>query len=153
MVFSSMKKRTLLNLITESTQKQHLTNMNEDSYYDGHKFVEYGKNIENISLIMPSTDDVEYSIKKNSLVINWGLKFEFRNAGIEGVQISVLDLEADLVTTNLTVDDEQEVKINFAEYKFNVIKEKNVENSEIQIFITSIEVDMEQRIVNVTVSI
>lgn len=143
-----MKKRTLLNLIAENTEKTHLTNMNEDSYYDGHKFVEYGKNIDNVTLIMPTKNDVEYSINKESLIITWGIKFEFRNSGIEGVQISVLDLEATVRTTS-----EEDVKLNFAEYKFNIIKEKNVESEEVQFFIGSIEIDVEQRIVNVTVTI
>jgi hypothetical protein len=146
-----MKKRTLVKLIGEGVDKTYLTNMNEDSYYDGHKFVEYGKNIDNVSLIMPSTDQADYSINKEKLSISWGAKFEFRNSGIEGVQITILSMEANLITSGEI--ENEETPINFAEYKFNVIKEKNPESKDLQIFINSIEVDVEQRIVNVTVSL
>lgn len=146
-----MKKRTLVKLIGEGVDKTYLTNMNEDSYYDGHKFVEYGKNIDNVSLIMPSTDQADYSINKEKLSISWGAKFEFRNSGIEGVQISILSMEANLITSGEIENDE--TPINFGEYRFNVIKEKNPESKDLQIFISSIEVDAEQRIVNVTVSL
>lgn len=152
-----MKKRTLLNLIGEGVDKTYLTNMNEDSYYDGHKFVEYGKNIDNVSLILRSQDEnVEYSINKERMRVDWGLKFEFRNFGVDGVQISILGMTADLITTTYSEvghDDEQETPINFAEYRFNVIKEKNVENNDLQMVITSVEVDAEQKIVNVAISI
>ena len=146
-----MKKGKILSVIKEGVEKTYLTNMNEDSFYDGHKFIEYGKNIPNISLIMPSTDVEYYSLNKEKLTINWGVKFEFRNSGIEGVQISVLGMEANLQST--AEEGTNETPINFGEYKFNVIKEKDVENKELQIFITSIEVDAEQKLVNVTVSI
>lgn len=159
-----MKKGRIISLINEKLEKTYISNMNEDSYYEGHKFVDYGKNIENVSVIMPSTDMLEYSINKNSLVINWGVKFEFRNSGIEGVQVSVLSIEANLITTTSTEnpdkesliafnDDDQETPINFGEYQINVIKEKDLESKDFQMFITSVEVDAEQRVVNVVVSI
>ena len=60
-------------------------------------------------------------------------------------------MEANLITSGEI--ENEETPINFAEYKFNVIKEKNPESKDLQIFINSIEVDVEQRIVNVTVSL
>jgi hypothetical protein len=151
-VFNSMKKGRILTVINEKVEKTYLSNMNEDSYYEGHKFVDYGKNIENVSLIMPSTDMGDYSINKDKLMITWGVKFEFRNSGIEGVQVNVLGIEANLMITGGDAEP-QETPINFAEYEINVIKEKDLENKEFQMFITSIEVDAEQRVVNVVVSI
>jgi len=134
-----MKKKTLLALL-ENTEKS-VQNVNDDSFYDGHKFVEYGKNIPNVTLIPTSGGT---SIDKNSLAITWGLKFQFINTGIEGAEINVLDLEAKLTTGE---------PINFGEYRFNVIQEKNPESKELQLYIDSIEIDTKQRIVNVIVSI
>lgn len=146
-----MKKGTLVAIINENTEKPYLTNMNEDSFYDGYKFVDYGKNIENISLLLPSSDTEDFSIDKTKVVINWGAKFEFRNSGIEGVQISVLSLQAPIIATGEAGT--RDVEINYGEYKFNVIKEKIVESQDVQIYVSAIEVDVEQKLVNVTVSI
>jgi hypothetical protein len=146
-----MKKETLVAIINENTEKTYLSNMNEDSFYDGYKFVDYGKNIENLSLLLPSTDTEDYSIDKNKVVINWGVKFMFRNSGIEGVQITVLSLQAPIIASGEAGT--RDVEINYAEYKFNVIKEKIVESQDVQIFVTGIEVDVEHKLVNVTVSI
>lgn len=142
-----MKKGKIISVVNETVEKTYLSNMNEDSYFDGHKFVDYGKNIENISLIMPSTDEVEYSIDKKSLVIKWGARFEFRNSGIEGVLVEVLDLQANLIAN------EESTPMNFGEYQIQVIKEKNVESKDLVMYVTSIEVDVEQKLVNVVVSI
>jgi hypothetical protein len=148
-----MKKGKVLSLINEANEKPQLTNMNEDSFYDGYKFVEYGKNITNVSLIFPSTElaNEEFEIDKNKLVINWGVKFEFRNSGIEGVQITVLGLEANLIKTGAA--GKEEIPINFGEYKFEIIKEKNVENKDVQIYVASIEIDAEQKVVNVVFNV
>jgi hypothetical protein len=146
-----MKKGKLMSIINENTEKTYLSNMNEDSFYDGYKFVEYGKNIEHVSLLMPSTDTEDYAVDKEKLVINWGAKFEFRNSGIEGVQITVLNLQAPIFSTGEA--GRQDVPVNFGEYKFEVIKEKNIESQDIQLFISSIEIDVENRVVNVVVSI
>lgn len=146
-----MKKGKLISLINENTETTHLSNMNEDSFYDGYKFVEYGKNIENITLILPSTDTEDYSVQKEKVVINWGAKFIFRNSGIEGVQINVLSLVAPILATG---DNEpREVPTNYGEYRFEVIKQKIVESQDVEMYITGIEIDVENRLVNVTVSI
>jgi hypothetical protein len=142
-----MKKGRILSVVNETVEKTYLSNMNEDSYFDGHKFVDYGKNIENISLIMPSIDEVDYSIDKKSLVIKWGARFEFRNSGIESVIVEILDIQANLIANGETS------QINFGEYQIQVTKEKNVENKDLTMYVTSIEVDAEQKIVNVVVSI
>lgn len=146
-----MKKRTLLNILNEDTDKTKITNMNDDSFYDGHKFVEYGKNIQNINLIPPSNEIEKYSIDKEKLSITWGVKFQFRNSGIEGAIIDVLNLEAKLITTSGGT--KQETPINFGEYVFSIIKEKNPEIKDVQISIESIEIDLEQKLVNIIVSI
>jgi len=146
-----MKKGKLISIINENTEETHLSNMNEDSFFDGYKFVEYGKNIENISILLPSTDTEDFSIQKEKVVINWGAKFIFRNAGIEGVQINVLSLVAPIIATG--GDEPREVPINYGEYRFEVIKEKIVESQDIVMYVTGIEVDVENKLVNVTVSI
>lgn len=146
-----MKKGKLLSIINENTEQTKMSNMNEDSFYDGYKFVEYGKNIENISLIMPSTDTQDYAIDKEKVVIKWGAKFIFRNSGIEGVEINVLNLEAPIIGTG--DGDKQDIPVNYGEYRFEITKEKNIESQDIQIFISGIEIDVENRIVNVVVSI
>lgn len=151
MVFSSMKKGKLLSIISENTDKPQLSNMNEDSFYDGYKFVEYGKNIPNISLLMKSTDTEDFSVEKEKVVINWGAKFEFRNAGIEGTEITVLSLVAPIISTGDAGT--QEVPVNYGEYRFEVTKEKIVESQDVQMYITAIEIDPETRTVNVVVSI
>jgi hypothetical protein len=147
-----MKKGRLVAIINENSEKSYLTNMNEDSFYDGYKFVEYGKNIENISLLLPSSETEDYAIDKDKVVINWGAKFEFRNSGIEGVQITVLSLQAPIIATGGEAGS-REVEVNYAEYNFNVVKEKIVESQDVQIFVSAIEVDVETKTVNVIVSI
>lgn len=146
-----MKKAKLVSLINENTEETKLSNMNEDSFYDGYKFVEYGKNIESISLLLPSTDQQDFSVEKDKVVINWGAKFIMRNAGIEGVEINILSLVAPIIATG--DGGTQEVPINYGEYRFEVTKQKIVESQDIQMYITDIEIDVEQRIVNVIVSI
>lgn len=146
-----MKKGKLLSIINENTEKTYLSNMNEDSFYDGYKFVEYGKNIENISLLMPSTDTEDFAVDKDKVVINWGAKFEFRNSGIEGVQITVLNLQAPIFSTGEA--GKQDVPINYAEYRFEVFKEKNIESKDIQLYVSAIEIDVEHKVVNVVVGI
>lgn len=146
-----MKKKTLVSIINETVEKTYLTNMNEDSFYDGHKFVDYGKNIENISLMMPSTDDEDFSINKDKLSITWGAKFQFRNSGIEGVLIEVLGIDAAIVTSG--EGESRTIPINFGEYKIEVLKEKSIEENDINMYVKSIEIDAEQRIVNVVISI
>jgi hypothetical protein len=146
-----MKKGKLLSIIKENTDSVQISNMNEDSFYDGYKFTEYGKNIENVSLLLPSTDLEDYSIDKDKVVVNWGAKFEFRNSGIEGVQITVLNLQAPIIATG--EGEPREVEVNYGEYKFEVIKEKVVESQDVQIYVSGIEVDVENKLVNVTVRI
>jgi hypothetical protein len=146
-----MKKGKLVAIINENTESSYLSNMNEDSFYDGYKFVEYGKNIDNISLLLPSTDVEDFSIDKNKVVVNWGVKFQMRNSGVDGVEISVLTIQAPIIATGDAGS--REVEINYGEYRFNVIKEKIVESRDVQIYVTGIEVDVEQKLVNVTVSI
>lgn len=126
-------------ILNEVNEKPY-QNVNDDSFYEGHKFVEYGKNIPNVSLIPLSGE----TINKDKVIITWGIKFQFTNTGIDGVLISVLDLEASLSSGE---------PINFAEYKFNVFKEKNPESEEIQIYVESVEVDVKNRVVNVVVNI
>lgn len=147
-----MKKGRIMTVINETVEKTYTSNMNEDSFYDGHKFVDYGKNIENVSLIMPSTDAGDYSINKDKLMISWGVKFQFRNSGVEGFEVSVLGLEANLMISG-GESEPDETPINFGEYKIEVVKEKNLENNDLEIFISSIEIDAERRIVTVVVSI
>ena len=146
-----MKKGKLISLINENTEVSRMSNMNEDSFYDGYKFVEYGKNIDNITLLLSSTDTEDFGIQKEKVVINWGVKFIFRNAGIEGVQINILSLVAPIIATGN--GEPREVPINYGEYRFEVIKEKIVESQDIVMYVTGIEVDVENKLVNVTVSI
>lgn len=148
-----MKKSKLLSLIQEDKkiEEPKLINMNEDSFYDGYKFVEYGKNIPNISLILPSNDSEDFSIEKNKVVINWGVKFQFRNSGIEGTQIEILNLTAPIIGVNNGV--KREIEVNYGEYRFEISKEKNVENKDVQMQIMAVEVDVENKIVNVVVEI
>ena len=146
-----MKKGKLISLINENTEETHLSNMNEDSFYDGYKFVEYGKNIDSISLLLPSTDTEDYGVQKEKVVINWGAKFMFRNSGIEGVQINVLSLVAPIIATG--EGEPREIPINYGEYRFEVIKQKVVESQDITMYVTGIEIDVENKLVNVTVSI
>jgi hypothetical protein len=127
-----MKKSKLLAIINEAMARGVEFNINDDSFYDGHKFVEYGKNI-----------PVVRNVNEESLVVTWGVKFQFRNSGIEGVQIAVLSLEGKINGEN----------VNFAEYKINVFKEPNPEIKDIQIYIESVEVNVEQRTVDVIVNI
>ena len=150
-VFSIMKKGKINTIISENVDKNYLTNMNEDSYFDGHKFVDYGKNIQNISLMMPSTDLEDFSIDKDKLSISWGVKFNFINSGIEGVQVEVLDINANIITSG--EGESRKIPINFGEYKIEVVKEKNVESKEFQMFVSSIDIDVEQKTVNVIISI
>lgn len=145
-----MKKGKLVSIITEGNGIT-LSNMNEDSFYDGHKFVEYGKNIENISLIMPSSDDDDFSIDKDKLSINWGAKFEFRNSGVEGVQIEVLGIDANIITSG--EGESRVIPINFGEFKIEVLKEKTIEVNDVNMFVKSIEIDAEQKLVNVVISV
>lgn len=146
-----MKKGTILSVINEAVENQSLVNMNEDSYFDGHKFVDYGKNIKNISFMMPSTDTEEYSLDKDKLVIKWGAKFNFRNSGVESVDIAVLDLEGSVTST---VNGQKQVQpINFGEYKIEAIKEKDVEHNDLRMSVLSIEIDAETKTVNVVITI
>jgi len=149
-VFSNMKKGKLLSIIAENNGIS-LSNMNDDSFYDGHKFVEYGKNIENISLIMPSTDEEDFTIDKDKLSINWGAKFEFRNSGVEGVKIEVLGIDAKIITSG--EGESRSISINFAEFKIELLKEKSIEVNDVYMFVKSIEIDAEQKIVKVVISV
>lgn len=146
-----MKKRVLNTIINENIKNTYLTNMNDDSFYDGHKFLDYGKNIENISLIMSSTDNEDFSINKDKLSISWGAKFQFRNSGVEGVVVEVLGIDAIIVTSG--EGEPRSIPINFGEYKIEVLKEKTIEENDINMYIKSIEIDTEQKIVNVVVNI
>jgi len=146
-----MKKSKINEIITENVKKNYLMNMNEDSFFDGHKFVDYGKNIENITLMMPSTDLEDFSIDKDKLIITWGAKFNFINSGVEGVQVEVLNIDANIITTG--EGESKNIPINFGEYNIEVVLEKNIEIKELQMFVTSIDIDVEEKTVIVIVSI
>jgi hypothetical protein len=140
-----MKKEKIIKIIKETVESKVLTNLNEDSFYDGHKFIEYGKNIENVSIISPT--DQELSIDKNSLIINWGVKFIFRNSGIESVIINILNIDAKISNV-----DDQEIQFNSSEFEIEIFKEK-LKNNDISIYINSVEIDLELKKINVVVSI
>ncbi len=132
-----MKVELIKSKINENVVK---SNLDEESFFEGHNFITYGKNIDMVSAELP-----QGQIDKESIVVKWVAKFDMGNIGIFGVNIDIKSITAD------TAEDEdsnvQSSQINFNGFEHNIIKRKNAEVQELQIFLSGVSIDTQaQRI-------
>lgn len=112
--------------------------MDEDSIFDGHRFVTLGKDITTIDIDLPLV-----KIDKNSVIVKWIGKLELHNDGVYGMTIDVKSM-----TANSDEEKSSEVQsgpLNFNGFDFVIRKTKNGDIPDVQVFIESIYVATQER--------
>jgi hypothetical protein len=112
--------------------------MDEESHFEGHNFVTYGKNITTVDIDMPLV-----KINKESLIIKWIGKLELHNDGVYGFAVDVKSMTAD---SEEDPDSQTENgPLNFNGFEFVVKKVKNPEAADVQVFIEHIFVSTKEK--------
>jgi len=131
-----MKVRNINTNINEAINKK--LKMDEDSIFDGHRFVTLGKDITTIDIDLPLV-----KIDKNSVIVKWIGKLELHNDGVYGMTIDVKSM-----TANSDEEKSSEVQsgpLNFNGFDFVIRKTKNGDIPDVQVFIESIYVATQER--------
>lgn len=126
-----MKVKEIKKTINENVGKMMI---DEESFFEGHNFITYGKQIELVS------DDLKGGhVDKDSLVVKWIAKFDIGNIGVFGVNIDVKSITAEIG------DDEDEnverTPLNLNGFEHIVTKRKNPEVEELQVFLSSVHIN------------
>ncbi len=120
--------------------------MNEDSNYEGHNFVTYGKGITTIDIDMPLI-----IIDKDSVIIKWTGQLELHNDGVYAFNIDVKSMVG-----NSEEDTDSQVQtspLNFNGFEYIVKKVKNPEVAEVQVFINTVYVSTKEKKIYVEFSL
>lgn len=126
-----MKVSHIKSIINENIGK---SNLDEESFFEGHNFITYGKNIELITAELP-----QGQIDKDSVIVKWVVKFDMGNIGIFGVNIDIKSIVAEIGEDQDS--NVQKTPMNLNGFEHKIIKRKNGEIQELQIFLSSIHID------------
>lgn len=137
-----MKVEHIKTTINEAFDKK--LKMDEESFFEGHKFITYGKEINLIDTDLPLI-----KIKKDSVVIKWIGKPELHNDGVYAFNIDIKS-----VTAESEEDGEaQGGPLNFNGFENVITKRKNAEVPEVQVFISSVYIATNEKKIHIEFTI
>lgn len=137
-----MKVQHIKTNINEAVEKKF--KMDEESFFEGHNFITYGKEIKLVDIDIPLI-----KIDKDSMVVKWTGKPELHNDGMYAFHIDVKSVTADSIE-----DGESPAgPLNFNGFERVVTKRKNVEVPEVQVFIVSVQIYTQQKKIHIEFSI
>lgn len=131
-----MKVDRIKSNINEAVNKK--MKVDEESFFEGHSFVTYGREINSITIDAPIL-----SIKKDTVVIKWSGKLELHNDGVYAFNIDVKSMVGD--SEEESNSEVQSSPLNFNGFEFEVKKRKNPEVPEVQIFIDNVHVSTQEK--------
>lgn len=133
-----MKVKDIKYTLNEAFKKK--MEQDENSYFEGHDFVTYGKHITTVDIDSPM-----FVVDKDTVVIKWSGKPEIHNDGIYGFEVVVKSLTADSVKEEGIKDE----PLNFNGFEYVVEKEKNPEAQDVQLYIESVFIETQQKKIHV----
>jgi hypothetical protein len=131
-----MKVRDIKTNLNEAVKAK--IKMNEDSHFEGHNFITYGKEIAMVNIDLPLI-----TIDKNSVIVKWVGKLELHNDGVYGFDIDVKSFSA-----NSEKDKDEQTPagpLNFNGFEFEIKKVKNPEAADVQVFIDSVYIATQEK--------
>lgn len=137
-----MKVQHIKTTINEVINKK--IKIDEESFFEGHNFITYGKEINLVDIDLPLI-----KIKKDSLIVKWTGKPEFHNDGMYAFNIDV---------KSVTGESEEDGKaqagpLNFNGFEHVITKRKNAEIPEVQVFIQSVYIATQEKKIHIEFTI
>jgi len=126
-----MKVKEIKKTINENVGRMMI---DEESFFEGHNFITYGKQIE-----LVSSDSEQGQVDKDSVVVKWIAKFDIGNIGVFGVNIDVKS-----ITAEIGDDEDEEIErapLNLNGFEHVITKRKNPEVQELQVFLSSVHIN------------
>lgn len=137
-----MKVEHIKTTINEAFNKK--IKLDEESFFEGHNFITYGKEINLVEIDLPLI-----KINKDSLTIKWVGKPELHNDGVYAFNIDIKSVVAESEEDG----ESQAGPLNFNGFEHVVTKRKNVEVPEVQVFIQSVFISTQDKKIHIEFAI